>query len=265
MKRNLYLLSIGVILCSCTESYDQVTGHARIITRNAPVIAPVTVPEETPIATEAVEPVQVVSEQPVSVPELKETSTSVVAQNQPALTDPAPVAEAAPLFAQNQPESAEPEQQTVIIKEEPAAPAAEVKEEVQPAATTQEQPVSVVAQNQPITTEPAPAPAEEKKPEPVIAQPQPATTTPPPAPAQPQISVPAANQDKPVIVTKTQPAPVVTGTPLMVSPTVVKPKSTPVAQQQPRYSSPQAQPKKRSYPVMPGQNRGLRRRDNATY
>ena len=96
----------------------------------------------------------------------------------------------------------------------------------------------------------------------MVAQQPPSTVTPPPAPAQPQVYVPAA-QDKPIIITKTQPAPTVTAQPLMVKPSVVKP--TPVAQQQPRYSTPQAQPKKRSYPVMPGQNRGLRRRDNSSY
>ncbi|MBR5878652.1 MAG: hypothetical protein IKY91_03805, partial [Akkermansia sp.] len=126
----------------------------------------------------------------------------------------------------------------------------------------EEKPTSVVAQQQPVTT----APAEVKKPEPVVAQPQPAKITPPPAPApvQPQVYVPS-NQNKAIIITKTQPAPTVTGTPLMASPSVVKPRTTPVAQQQPRYSTPQAQPKKRSYPVMPGQNRGLRRRNNDSY
>lgn len=277
MKRNLYLLSLGLVLCSCSEQYDVVTGHARIITKSTPVIEAAPAAEPV-IAAPAIETVaemtpapEIVTEEPAPVPAVEEKPASVVSQNQPALTEPAPAPEAAatPLFAQSQPETAEPAQPVIIAAEQ--APVETPKEEAKPA--------PVITQNQPATSEPAPAPEvkqdsatasaapqeEVKKTTPVVAQQQPAAVTPPPAPAQPQVYVPAANQDKPIIITKTQPAPTVTAQPLMVKPEGVKPKTTPVAQQQPRYSTPQTQPKKRSYPVMPGQNRGLRRRDNASY
>ena len=285
MKRNLYLLSLGLVLCSCSEQYDVVTGHARIITKSAPVIEEVPASEPV-IAAPAIETVaevtpapapEIVVAEPASAPAIEETPSSVVSQNQPVLTEPPPAPEVAatPLFAQSQPETTEPAQPVIIAAEPaPALAAAEevvktaLKEEekLAPAPEVKQESAPVIAQQQPVTTTPTPAPQEEvKKPTPVVAQPQPVAVTPGPAPTQPQVYVPAANQDKPVIITKTQPAPTVTAQPLMVKPAEVKPRTPSVTQQQPRYSTPQAQPKNRSYPVMPGQNRGLRRRDNATY
>lgn len=297
MKRNLYLLSLGLVLCSCSEQYDVVTGHARVITKSTPVIEATPAPEPV-ISAPVIETVaevtpapapEIVAAEPVAAPAIEEKPSSVISQNQPALTEPTPAPEvvaATPLFAQSQPETTEPAQ-PVIIAAEPAATQAATEEVAKPAPKEEEKPAPVISQNQPMTSEPAPAPEvkqepapviaqqqpvttspapapqeEVKKPTQVVAQPQPSTVTPAPAPAQPQVYVQAA-QDKPIIITKTQPAPTVTAQPLMVKPSVVKP--NPVAQQQPRYSTPQAQPKKRSYPVMPGQNRGLRRRDNSSY
>lgn len=271
MKRNLYLLSLGLVLCSCSEQYDVVTGHARIITKSTPVIEATPVPEPV-ISAPVIETVaevtpapapEIVAAEPVAAPAIEEKPSSVISQNQPALTEPTPAPEvvaATPLFAQSQPETSEPAQ-SVIIAAEPAATQAATEEVAKPAPKEEVKPAPVIAQNQPTTSEPDPAPEVKQETAPVIAQQQqPVTTS--PAPAQPQVYVPAA-QDKPIIITKTQPAPTVTAQPLMVKPSVVKP--NPVAQQQPRYSTPQARPKKRSYPVMPGQNRGLRRRDNSSY
>ena len=241
MKRNLYLLSIGLLLCSCSESYDTITGHARVITRNTPVTSSVITPEEAPVAAASVAPQP--AEAPVSTstePQYQSTGAEAAAASVTAASAPTP------LFSQNQPKPAEPDQPTIVKADTPAAP--EVKKE-------ERAPIPEY-----LLATPAPvAQVEEKKPEPIVTQKQPVTTV-PPIETQAQITASTGNQDKPTIITKSQPAPVVSATPLMV-----KPKSTPVAQQQPSYSEPRTQSTKRTYPVMPGQNRGLRRRNNTTY
>ena len=93
MKRNLYLLSIGLVLCSCSEPTDVVTGHARVITKSAP--APVAAPVAAAVVAEpapapeivtpapAPEPVEVTAPEPVE-------EAPVLSQNQPVTTEPAP-------------------------------------------------------------------------------------------------------------------------------------------------------------------------------
>ena len=92
---------------------------------------------------------------------------------------------------------------------------------------------SVAAQVQPVTTAPV-APIVKEEPKPVVAQVQPVTATPAAPVLQPVSTAPA---------------------------TVVRPRAA-VSQQQPRTTSPYQteQKAKRRYPVMPGQNRGLRSR-----
>ena len=106
-----------------------------------------------------------------------------------------------------------------------------------------------VSQNQPVVS--APASAEIKKPEVTLPE--------------PRIVKPAVSQNQPVV---TSPAPIATEKPQVTTsaPITVKPK---VSQNQPATTAPRGvnyrnsatgQPVKRKYPIMPGQNRGLRNR-----
>ena len=248
MKRNLYLLSLGVILCSCTESGDVVTGHARIImpANVSSIYAPATMQKPTVVTT----------------PE------TVISQQQPATTEPSP----APVVEQKQPVTTTPEP---VVEEKPAvvntpepeaapAPAVALEPEVVAPVTTPE-PKPIIAQNQPITTEPLPAPAAETTP--IVEQKQPVVTEPVPAAPAPK---PVVEQKQPVVTTPTVTVPAATPAP---QPTMVAPRSNPVSQQQPaatvpqsvNWNTPQTQPQvKRTFPIMPGQNRGLRARKTNT-
>ncbi|MBR2145371.1 MAG: hypothetical protein IJ956_07505, partial [Akkermansia sp.] len=55
MKRNLYLIAAGLVLCSCTEPGDVVTGYARIITKNQPVVS-VPVAKPSPVSAPVAAP-----------------------------------------------------------------------------------------------------------------------------------------------------------------------------------------------------------------
>lgn len=233
MKRNLYLLSIGLVMCSCTEPGDVVTGHARILLKNQPTVVAVPAPEAVappapapePEATPAPAPKTVATPAPEPVEE-----KPVLAQNQPVTTEPTPApAEESTVIAQKQPASAEPA----------PAPKAEPTVETMPAPVTQE-PVEVKS-----VVQPAPAPVEEKK-----------TATP---------FFSQQQKDAAAIATKPTPAPAPAP---VAQPRVVKPT---VSQQQPatttprgvNYRTPQVtQPVRRSFPIMPGQNRGLKNRYN---
>lgn len=252
MKRNLYLLSLGLLACSCSEPMDVVTGRAQIIMKNAP--APVIsrdIAKPAPLAAVKPQPV-LVEAAPIQAPErnaatpVSPSRRSLAAQNQPVAAAPAP----APKPVIEEPVKPLVLQQPVEVK---AAPQPKVK--------------PVVVETKPVVTQSPgtdflvvkPAPTPKKA---VVSQQQPVTTLPAPKPA---IEAPA----KPVIEKK----PVVVATPAPVKPViepapVVTPPSVPakpvVAQQQPRTTAPATapqttQPAKRRYPVMPGQNRGLRR------
>ena len=114
MKRNLYLLSMGLVLCSCSERYDVVTGHARIVTKSTPVVEYATVPEPepapapqpAPVSQPDPEPIQVAEPgvdyviEPVNESEEKSPapdSRALVSQNQPALVEPAPIPQEKPV------------------------------------------------------------------------------------------------------------------------------------------------------------------------
>ena len=60
MKRNLYLLSLGLVLCSCSEQYDVVTGHARIITKSTPEIEAAPVAIILPIISSEFAPIKII-------------------------------------------------------------------------------------------------------------------------------------------------------------------------------------------------------------
>lgn len=206
MKRNLYLLTLGLVLCSCSEPGDVVTGHARIVLKTDPApvatVAEVPTPEVVTPAPEVVTPAPV-DPAPAPEPVIDEPETSAVAQNQPVTTEPEPASTPQPFFSQKQSEA------TVITSTQPTAPVVETP--------APEPKVTVHApQPKPVVTAPAPKPQ-------VIQAPAPK-----PAPAKP-------------VVTQQQPrATVPAGT---------------------SYYAPQTvQPKKRTYPIMPGQNRGLRNR-----
>ena len=206
MKRNLYLLSVGLVFCSCSEPEDVVTGHARVIMKSAPVqnVEPVPVslpapPEKTVSVTPAPEPIRETPSKPV------------IAQNQPVTTEPA-AAPAAPA----------PEEKPVEIQSkpspEPPAPAAEEKTAT-PFFSQQQKNAEV------IETKPAPTPVQ--------------VTTPAPVPAPKPLAVIPARKVKPA-VSQRQPATTSPGS---------------------YYRTPQTiSPARRSYPIMPGQNRGLKNR-----
>ena len=194
MKRNLYLLTAGLVLCSCTEPGDVVTGYARIVTKSSPVAPPVVQPAPAPVQAAPVATVRPAPSAPVKEQFVIEAP----------VIQPEPIAQPAPAPVATQP--------TIITKPAPAAVAA------------------------------APAPVVYP---PVVSQQQPVVTTPAPAPAPAATQKPVAQVTHPVY-------------------------SAPVSQQQPVLSTPPARvdwnsprqvaPKKRDYPIMPGQNRGLRNR-----
>lgn len=205
MKRNLYLLAMGVILCSCSDNTDIVTGRATVVLKNpvtttAPVVA---TPEAAPLPIAAA---------PVA--------TSVAeAQKAP-----------------------EPEVKVAEATEVPAAPK-EDDERVQDTGF-------FLSQNQTETKEIPPAPA------PAVSAPAPAVQTVAPAPVA---STPATAT---VITPTPAPTPKPAISTLNTSPHTT---GTSVRQNQPRTLAPYGhnysnEPVKRSYPIMPGQNRGLRSR-----
>lgn len=213
MKRNLYLLAMGVILCSCSDNTDIVTGRATVVLKN-----PVT------------------------------TMTPVVATPEAA---PLPIA-AAPVASVAEAQKApEPEVKEAVAAEVPAAPK-ENDARVQDTGF-------FLSQNQTETKEIPPAPA------PAVSTPAPAVQTVAPAPAV-QTITPAPVASTPATATVITPTPAPTPKPaistLNTSPHTT---GTSVRQNQPRTLAPYGlnysnEPVKRSYPIMPGQNRGLRSR-----
>ena len=261
MKRNLYLLSIGLVLCSCSEPTDVVTGHARIIMKNTPVVAP------APVA-EVAAPVVVTAPELPKADYVVEKPTPVVSQNQPVTTEPAPaptIIEEKPApapVAQNQPVTTEPSPAPAPVEvDKPVIQRKPVTETVAAPAPVEKKPVATpVAQNQPATTEPAPAtkPAAAASAATIVSQTQPGGATIISSTPAPVVTPVAAAVPAPVAA----PAP----KPVATQPQVVRPA---VSQQQPRttaptssgYRTPQTyQSKKRSFPIMPGQNRGLKNR-----
>lgn len=143
MKRNLYLLSLGLVMCSCTEPGDIVTGHARIVLKNQPAVVEAPAPIQEPVATPAPEPV----------------------------ATPAPVAEEQPALEQKAPSSAEP------------APAPAVEKKGTTSLFGQQQkegstPVSTAEAAPAPAPKPAPAAAQPRVIKPSVSQMQPKTTTP---------------------------------------------------------------------------------------
>ncbi len=220
MKLSPCLLSLGLILCSCVEPGDVVTGHARVLMKNVPSVEiPAPAPE-------------------IVVPEESPAPQPIVTQKQPVVSEPAPAP--APVVAE--------EEKPVVIATAPAPVAEKPAEE--PA------PQSIVAQKQPVVAAPAPAPA----PKPVVEQKQPVVTA-------PAVTVPTATA---TVITRSSATPA----PAVTQHRVVTPRVNPAAQQQPvtttpsriNWNTPQSKPQsKRSYPIMPGQNRGLRNRKQARY
>ena len=280
MKKNLYLLSLGILACSCSEPTDVVTGRARVIYTTYPAAQAINVqPAAEPVQAPA--PAASVSLARDIEPATTTTTTTpkkpLASQNQPVTTapDPMPIAEAP------------------IVKPEPAP---------LPETTTPAPRKSLATQQQPATTTPAHAPVAEK-PEIALSQefekqtvpgaqyvittpkkqvtPQPEAPAPvtPPVAAAPKKAVatqvqpvttapvtpPAKEEPKKPVVTQPQAvsiAPAVLPVATSTAPaTVVRPRAA-VSQQQPRTTAPYqtGQKEKRRYPVMPGQNRGLRSR-----
>lgn len=233
MKKSFYLLSSGILLCSCSEPTDVVTGHARILLSNS---APVVTTAATSLTLAPAQQPKVEAPVVQAPPAEAVAETTSQEQEEPAKTT---------LFTQNQPEVKQPAPPVEITEIQAPTP------EVNPAAeiTTSvpenmvqkkeeaEAKISPVAQNQPTVS--TPAPAEQEKP--AVSQNQPVITPPAlEAAEKPQVSTPA--------------------------PVTVKPR---VSQNQPATTAPRGvnyrnittgQPVKRKYPIMPGQNRGLRNR-----
>lgn len=264
MKQNLYLASLGLLLCSCSEPGDVVTGHARIITKSSPVVAAApALPQPAPLAEEAVpEPQTIISQnQPEVVEPLPPISSEIKEEKPTIITKPAPapqpvVAEPTPapepvatapepeptVLSQNQPKVSEP---PPVLEEKPVIVQKEELKKAKPAPVSKaESEVTIVKaqEEEEITTDPTV----------IVGQKQPVTSTP----------------VKPALVTK--PAPTPTPAPA-AAPRVIRPNaSSVVSQQQPavsapassvNWNTPQVKPKAlRTYPIMPGQNRGLRRR-----
>ena len=287
MKKNLYLLSLGILACSCSEPMDVVTGHARVIYPTAPATPVINVqPQAERVQPPAPKPP--VSLVPETKPEPATPKKAFISQNQPVLTAPEPIVEipAKPVpaldpevtspnpkkvfISQSQPVTTTPIPAPIAKIQEPAVetinvpgaqyvittPKKEINPQIQPATqpVLKEVPVKpVISQVQPATTAPVAPPVKEK---PVAAQMQPVTTAPAPIIKKEPVSVVAQVQP----VTATPAAPVLQ--PVSTAPaTVVRPRAA-VSQQQPRTTSPYqtGQKEKRRYPVMPGQNRGLRSR-----
>lgn len=287
MKKNLYLLSLGILACSCSEPMDVVTGHARVIYPTAPATPVINVqPQAERVQSPAPKPP--VSLAPETKPEPATPKKAFISQNQPVLTAPEPIVEipAKPVpaldpevtspnpkkvfISQSQPVTTTPIPAPIAKIQEPAVetinvpgaqyvittPKKEIIPQIQPAIqpVLKEVPVKpVISQVQPVTTAPVAPPVKEK---PVAAQMQPVTTAPAPIIKKEPVSVVAQVQP----VTATPAAPVLQ--PVSTAPaTVVSPRAA-VSQQQPRTTSPYqtGQKEKRRYPVMPGQNRGLRSR-----
>ncbi len=234
MKRSLFLLSGGLLLCSCTSEYDVVTGHARILTGDYAGPLPLTRAQLEPVA-------QPVAAQPVVTPPVAApTRPAVVSQRQPRQASALPLAPATPA----KPETKQPEIKPVPETVTPAAPDKKVETT---GSVSQKQPAiasSAAAVKQAPKPEPAVKPAPVKK-TPTsgvsksVSQKQPAITAPPaPAPAQ--------------VIEKREPGQLY----VVVKPQQPAAPATPVSQQQPRVTA----PARKDVPVMPGQNRGLRNR-----
>lgn len=145
MKYKILSLSFALVLCSCTEPGDVVTGHARIVSWPPQAVAPAPQPV---VVTPAPAPQTPPASKPVPEPTVRKAPTAPVAV--PGAQYVVQHHEPAPAAAQKQPR---------VLPPAPApAP--------QPAPYTQPQPVaqavsiyqstdsSPVAQNQPATTPP---------------------------------------------------------------------------------------------------------------
>lgn len=220
MKRNLYLLAMGVILCSCSDNTDIVTGRATVVLKNPVTTAPVVAtPEAAPLPIAA-----------------------------------APVASvAAPVAASVAEEQKAPEP-VVKVAETAEVPAAPKSENARVQDTG-----FFLSQNQTETKVIPPAPA------PAVSTPAPAVQTVAPAP-EVKPATPAPVASAPAAATVVTPTPAPTPKPtistLNTSPHTT---GTSVRQNQPRAIAPYGhnytnEPVKRNYPIMPGQNRGLRSR-----
>ena len=88
MKRTPYLLALGIILCSCSEPGDVVTGRARVVMKNvpAPELAPLPVFEETPAPAIAAAPAPVIAPEVTATPEPAAAPTPLYSQQQPVVT-----------------------------------------------------------------------------------------------------------------------------------------------------------------------------------
>lgn len=237
MKRNLYLVAAGLILSSCTEPGDVVTGYARIVMKNQPApvaVAPVVAPAPAP------EPI-VEAPAPAPEPQPIYTPEPVVAQNQPVTTEPEPVIINEPVVAepavQTEPTPAavvEAEEKKPQVEEKPAAVVAPVTAAAAtPAVAAQQQPVTTTppAARATVVTRPAPAPAPVAAPV-VAPKPQAPRVTPTQQAAAPRVQYNAVTQNQPVTTIP----------------------------QQVNWRTPQKALPKKDYPTMPGQNRGLRNR-----
>lgn len=188
MKKNLYLLSIGMLVCSCSEPGDVVTGHARVLFKNAP--APVVsspgpgarltiAPKPVAPAPEVVAP-KPVAEKPAPAPE----PARVVAQKQPVTTEPTPAPELkpAPAPAPEAEKKTEAPSLPALRQNQPATTPARIAPSQPEVPTPAEITPAPVQVSTPAVAEAKPAPAPEvSKPRvarPRISQKQPRTTSP---------------------------------------------------------------------------------------
>ncbi len=237
MKLNIYtvLLFSSLALISC-EHYDKIDGHARIMRLHRPS-AVVAAPAPTPAPKPAVK---------------KPETSSVVAQNQPVSSSPVPE-KPAPI-AKPLPETAEPELKKVVPEVKPAASRPEIKapEPEARAATTPRRKWSfrnLFSRKQPQAAPISPLPESTNADGPIPSELL--VTAPAPAANKPESALPVSEVRKPVanaVVSQKQPE---------LKPVPSGASRLPIAP--PRAGS---QPRKSSYPVMPGQNRGLKARPN---
>lgn len=239
MKRNLYILAAGLLVSSCIEPSDVVTGRARVVFKNQPVAAPAPV-AATPSAPKALPPA------PKPVVE-------------------APVIEKpiAKKIVEAKPEVIKPDSSSLYVIEMPNQPAPESSE------TTGSK--TFFSQTQPAAVETPAAPAEPKKEQSVIKN-QPVTATPATEKKAEEEPAPffSQNQNAPTITTSPAgiapvpaPTPTTSTQPRTVSPSVAQQQPSTTSPTASQYRTPQSTlPTKRTYPIMPGQNRGLRNRSS---
>ncbi len=228
--------ALALVSCEFGEPYDVIAGSARISRLHEP--APVIAKPVAPIATPAPAPVE--EPAPAPAPEPEPEPQPVAAQQQPAAaTAPVVVSEPIPEPlppAEETPAPAEP--QPVVAQNQPVvAEAAPQRSEPEP------EPKSVVSQQQPKVTPPAPKP----EPKPVVSQQQPVVNRPVAAPApKPAVYVPPTPRTVSHAASQQQP-------------THYNNSRLPIAN--PNWATPQNHRKAtRDYPLMPGQNRGLKAR-----